>query len=99
MNSVIHNINNDIIEKNIDFDIKFNIEKYIDYPLTFWNIVFMNIFNSYGYSSPSRKGIETFINTIKQRSATNNNAKYCVTLCSKSNCIIKKYNVFIKFKK
>ena len=99
MNSVIHNINNDIIEKNINFNFKFNIEKYIDYPLTFWNIVFMNIFNSYGYSSPSRKGIETFINTIKQRSATNNNAKYCVTLCSKSNCIIKKYNVFIKFKK
>ena len=99
MNSVVHNINNDIIEKNVDFDIKFNIEKYIDYPVTFWNIVFMKIFNSYGYSSPSRRGVETFINTIKQRSITNNNARYNVTLCNKSICIIKKYNVFIKFKK
>ncbi len=99
MNSVVHNINNDIIEKNVDFDIKFNIEKYIDYPVSFWNIVFMKIFNSYGYSSPSRRGVETFINTIKQRSITNNNARYNVTLCNKSICIIKKYNVFIKFKK
>ena len=99
MNSVVHNINNDIIEKNLDFDIKFNIEKYIDYPVTFWNIVFMKIFNSYGYSSPSRRGVETFINTIKQRSITNNNARYNVTLCSRSICIIKKFNVFIKFKK
>ncbi len=99
MNSVVHNINNDIIEKNVDFDIKFNIEKYIDYPVSFWNIVFMKIFNSYGYSSPSRRGVETFINTIKQRSITNNNARYNVTLCSRSICIIKKFNVFIKFKK
>ena len=83
MNSVVHNINNDIIEKNLDFDIKFNIEKYIDYPVTFWNIVFMKIFNSYGYSSPSRRGVETFINTIKQRSITNNNADICYT-CSRS---------------
>ena len=98
MNSVVHNINNDIIEKNLDFDIKFNIEKYIDYPVTFWNIVFMKIFNSYGYSSPSRRGVETFINTIKQRSITNNNARYNVKLCSIS-FIIKKFNVFIKFKK
>jgi len=99
MKNLVYNINNNIIEKNIDFDIKFNIEKYIDYPVTFWNIVFMKIFNSYGYSSPSRKGVDTFINTIKQRSTTNNNARYNVTLSSNTICIIKKYNVFIKFKK
>ena len=98
MATVIYNINNDIIEKNIDFDIKFNIEKYIDYPVTFWNIVFMKIFNLYGYNSPSRRGVETFLNTIKQRSITNNNARYNVTLSNKSICIIKKNSVFIKFK-
>lgn len=98
MDTVICNINNDVIEKNIDFDIKFNIEKYIDYPVTFWNIVFMKIFNSYGYNSPSRRGVETFLNTIKQRSITNNNARYNVTLSNKSICIIKKNSVFIKFK-
>lgn len=42
----------------------FNVEEYLDYPLCFWNIVFMKIFYRYGKSCPSRKGIKTFMNSI-----------------------------------
>jgi tRNA(Ile)-lysidine synthetase-like protein len=78
--------------------VSFNIEDYIDYPLAFWNVVFMHLFNQFGYHSPSRKGILTFINTIKQRNNTTNNTRFNVTLCNTCKCTIKKYKVMIEFK-
>ena len=55
---VIFNI--DDSNKSIEFD----IEKYIDYPIAFWSVVFMNLFNQFGHHCPSKKSIQTFINTI-----------------------------------
>ncbi len=77
--------------------IEFNIEKYIDYPLAFWNVVFMNLFNQFGHKAPSKKSIQTFINTIKYRAGQNDFHKYNVTLCNSNKCTIKNYNVTIEF--
>jgi len=78
--------------------ISFNIEDYIDYPPAFWNVVFMHLFNRFGHHSPSRKGILTFINTIKQKNNTTNNTNFNVTLSNTCKCNIKKYKVMIEFK-
>ena len=91
---------NSIIWNKNEYDafiVSFNIEKYIDYPLSFWNLVFMNIFNRVGYGCPSKKGILTFINTIKKRIINPSNIKYNITLCNKCKCTIKKYTVTIEF--
>ncbi len=65
--------------------IKFNIENYKNYPLTFWNIVFMNIFNSFGYSSPSRKAILIFMNSINKNNYVSN-----IPLSNNCKCCVKK---------
>ena len=77
--------------------IEFNIEKYIDYPLAFWNVVLMNLFNQFGSKAPSKKSIQTFINTIKYRAQQNHSHKYNVTLCNNNKCTIKNFNVTIEF--
>ena len=77
--------------------IEFNIEKYIDYPIAFWNVVFMNVFNQFGFKAPSKKSIQTFINTIKYRTRQNDSHKYNVTLCNSTKCIIKNFNISIQF--
>jgi len=78
--------------------IQFNVEKYIDYPIAFWSVVFMNLFNQFGHKCPSKKGIQTFINTIKYRGKQNDSHKYNVTLCNSTKCTIKNFNVSIQFK-
>ena len=78
--------------------IEFNIEKYIDYPIAFWSVIFMNLFNKFGRSCPSKKSIQTFINTIKNRVTQKQNHKYNVTLSNGNICIIKNYIVIIYFK-
>jgi len=77
--------------------IEFNIEKYIDYPLAFWNVVLMNLFNQFGSKAPSKKSIQTFINTIKYRAGQNHSHKYNVTICNNNKCTIKNFNVTIEF--
>lgn len=77
--------------------IEFNIEKYIDYPIAFWSVVFMNLFNQFGSKAPSKKSIQTFINTIKYRVRQNHSHKYNITLCNNNKCTIKNYNVTIEF--
>jgi tRNA(Ile)-lysidine synthetase-like protein len=86
------------IEKiKFDFDdyesyIEFNIDNYRNYPLCFWNVVFMNIFNQFGYSCPSRKGIQTFMNNIKKQSVRQ------ASISNHSKCFIKNSIVKIEFK-
>ena len=77
--------------------IEFNIEKYIDYPIAFWSVVLMNLFNQFGHKAPSKKSIQTFINSIKYRAGQNHSHKYNVTLCNNNKCTIKNYNVTIEF--
>lgn len=69
-----------INDNNISFDIK----KYIDYPLCFWNIIFMRIFNQFGYKSPSKKSIQACIFTIKSKRTDINLQN--ITLNNKCKC-------------
>ena len=72
--------------------VNFNIEKYINYPLCFWNIIFMNIFYKFNKSCPSRKGIQNFMNTIKEK----NNCYISISNSCVTN--VKNYVVSIEFK-
>lgn len=72
--------------------VSFDIEKYLDYPMCFWNIIFMNIFYKFNKSCPSRKGIQNFMNNIKEK----NNCYISISNC----CItsLKNYKIIIQFK-
>jgi len=72
--------------------VSFDIEKYNNYPLCFWNVVFMNIFYKFNKSCPSRKGIQNFMNTIKEK----NNCYISISNCCVTS--IKNYKVIIEFK-
>lgn len=80
-------------EKNSNF-VEFDIINYKNHPLCFWNVVFMNIFNKYGYSCPSRKGIQTFMNNIIKESPHNTN----ISVSNSCVCSVKKNIVNIRFK-
>ncbi len=69
--------------------IYFNVEKYLKYPLCFWNLVFTKLFYSYGKSCPSKKGIQTFMNSIP------GNGK--VSISNNCMCKVTNNNVFISF--
>ena len=71
--------------------IEFNVEKYKSYPLCFWNYVFMNLFNQFGFRHPSRKGMQTFINSIQDKTVC------YASISSACKCYIKNYNVLITF--
>tara|TARA_B100000900_G_scaffold308728_1_gene267423 strand:- start:2871 stop:3971 length:1101 start_codon:yes stop_codon:yes gene_type:complete len=58
LESVKHNYN------GASDNVYFNVENYLKYPLCFWNLVFAKLFYRYGKNSPSRKGIQTFMNSI-----------------------------------
>ena len=74
------------------YGVEFNIEKYNNYPASFWNIVFMKIFSYFNKKPPSNKGIITFMNSIKVKNV-------CYASIS-NNCVcrIKNYSVIINFK-
>ena len=76
-----------------DSTITFNIEKYKEYPLCFWNVVFMKLFNKYSFGCPSRKGIQTFMNAIMKES------NHLVNISLSNNCTtsLKKNNIIIIF--
>ena len=72
--------------------VKFNVEDYKNYPLCFWNVVFMNIFNKFGHSCPSKKAISTFINNIDKYKTVLN-----IPISNNCKCNIKYYTVEIEF--
>ena len=83
--------------KKVNFDennISFDIEKYLNYPLCFWNLIFMKIFNQFGYKCPSRKSIQTCIFMIK--SNQNNNTLHNITLNNKCKCSLCKNVLYIE---
>ena len=91
------------IEKiNFDFYdhvtiIKFNIEKYYEFPLAFWTSIFMHIFNQFGYKSPSKKGIQSYINTINYCKNKSQNHLFNITLANSAKCSIQNNTITIKF--
>jgi tRNA(Ile)-lysidine synthase TilS/MesJ len=76
--------------------IEVNIEKYIDYPLAFWTIVLMKIFNHFGYKSPSKKSIQTFMTTIKYCNEKHKN-NYNIILSNNAKCTILNNNIIVIF--
>ena len=81
-----------------DVSIKFNIEKYKNYPLTFWQFIFIELFNTYGYQAPSKKGIQTFLNKVTVENKVNVHSKE-ISLSNNCKCNIKNNDVCITFKK
>ena len=75
--------------------VEFNIEKYANYPIAFWSVILMNIFNKLGHKSPSRKAIETFSNTIKYK-INSTNPKYSIAL-GNCKCVVCNNNLTIYF--
>lgn len=72
--------------------VSFDISNYRNHPLCFWNIIFANIFYHFDKNCPSRKGIQTFMNIIKENS---------VCFASVSNtciCYVKNSNIKITIK-
>ena len=78
-------------ESNEEIIIKFYIENYIDYPFSFWFLVFMKIFNKIGKKSPSKKSIEILISIFKQK-----NRKMKISLDKNTFCHIDNFNILIK---
>ncbi len=76
--------------KNI---VEFNIENYKKHPPCFWNAIFMNIFNCYGFNSPSRKAIIVFMNMISKSNTVSN-----IPISNNCKCCIKNSNIKIEFK-
>ena len=74
----------------INDNISFNVKNYLNYPLCFWNLVFATLFYKYGKNCPSKKGIETFMNSIP------GNKK--VSISDSCICKIVNNNVLITFK-
>jgi len=77
--------------KDNETHIEFNVEKYNSHPLSFWNEIFIIIFKDLNLKAPSRKGIQTFINSIKTKCVCN------VSLSNKCSCRIVNYNVKLIF--
>lgn len=71
-------------ENKISFDVK----QYLDYPLCFWNLIFMKIFNQFGYKSPSKKSIQTVIFVIKSKQADEH--LHNITLSNTCKCSLHK---------
>jgi len=74
--------------------VEFNIDKYKNYPMCFWNVVFMKLFNQLGFNCPSRKGIQTFINTINKSS----NEKIYISMSNNCKTILKNNTIKMEFK-
>ena len=68
----------------------FSVENYLKHPLCFWNLVFAKLFYRYGKNSPSKKGIQTFMNSIP------GNGK--VSISNSCICKVTNNNVLISFK-
>lgn len=71
-------------------NIYFNVENYLKHPLCFWNLIFAKLFYCYGKNSPSKRGIQTFMNSIP------GNGK--VSISNSCICKVKNNNVLISFK-
>lgn len=89
INSFTINLNNNIRE---NFHIKFNYEKYKSYSITFWTTIFQKLFHKYHKSTPSRKALQGFLNSI------NNSKITFISLSNLCNCKIINNIVYIQFK-
>ena len=64
MKNILAPFMDEVINAN-DEEITFNVKKYKDYPMCFWNVIIMENFNTKGYTSPSKRSIHTFMTAIQ----------------------------------
>tara|TARA_B100001057_G_scaffold23353_3_gene21619 strand:+ start:10704 stop:11768 length:1065 start_codon:yes stop_codon:yes gene_type:complete len=69
----------------------FSVHEYLDYPVTFWQTIFMFIFHKYSKKCPSHKSIENFIFIINNK----NNCK--ITLSIDTDTYLQNYIIKILF--
>ena len=65
-----------------------NIDKVVDYPACFWNVVFMKLFNQFGRKCPSKKSVQSFMSAMKAKS-NNMNETHTITLTNQCKCILR----------
>lgn len=86
-------LSNIIYKKNKEVSIlTINIEYYINYPISFWNLIFNNLFNQYSFKCPSKRSIQSLIDTVKLGKNQNFN------LSNNCKCKIQNFNIIIEFK-
>ena len=69
----------------------FNAEAYKDYPISFWILIFQKLFHKFSRHAPSRKGVSTFMNSIKTKNVSN------ISLSNECKCRNKNYEITITF--
>ena len=74
-----------------DKSVKFNIEKWISYPMCFWTQVFMRIFYRYGKNCPSRRSVQNFMNNISLNTCLN------IAITNNTRCRLKNNWITIEF--
>ena len=86
-------LSNIVTKKNQDVSIlTIYIEYYITYPTSFWYVIFTDLFNQYSLKPPSRRSINSLIDTIKLGKNQNFN------LSNNCKCKIKNFNIILEFK-
>lgn len=90
-------VNREIIEPFLDSveysdkNVKFNIKKWITYPLCFWTQVFMRIFYRYGKNCPSRRSVQNFMNNLSLNTCLN------IAITNNTRCRLKNNWITIEF--
>lgn len=74
----------------------FHIEKVIDYPGCFWNVVFMKLFNQFGRKCPSKKSVQSFMSSMKAKS-NNLNETHTITLTNQCKCTLRNKKIRVQF--
>ena len=69
----------------------FNAEAYKNYSISFWILIFQKLFHKFSRHAPSRKGVTTFINSIKTKNVSN------ISLSNECKCRNKNYEITITF--
>lgn len=76
--------------------VTFHVDKVIDYPACFWNVVFMKLFNQFGRKCPSKKSIQSFMTSMKAKSE-NTKEPHNITLTNQCKCILRNKKLRIQF--
>ena len=82
-----------IIEEN---KFTFDIEKVVDYPACFWNVVFMKLFNRFGRKCPSKRSVQSFMSTIRSKSDSTNET-HKITITNQCKCTLRNKKIRIQF--
>lgn len=75
----------------LDNGCEFNCEQYVSYNITFWCQIFQNIFYKFGKSSPSKKGVSSFIQNIQAK-----NVSY-ISISNQCKCRNINYKIILTF--